>query len=101
MASRLTFTFSALVAPHDMTRRVSRTDEPSKASLKEMPEITAEQFATARRNPHVGRARKSLEIVVLDKKVVKRLGGNAAIHRILQALADSLDQPKKKKHHAA
>ncbi len=83
-----------------MKRRVTKADEPSKASLKEMPELTAEQLANARRNRHVERARRSLEIVVLDKKLVKKLGGPTAVHRILQALAESLERPKKKRRAA-
>ena len=50
---------------------------------------------------YVEKARRSLEVLVVDKKTVAALGGDAdAILRILQTLAESIE-PKRRKHRAA
>ena len=84
-----------------MKKRSTKTSgEPSKASLREMPEI---DFATARvlgRGRLVEKARRSLEMILVDKKVLKTLGGPEALIGILDALAKSIEASRKK-HRAA
>ena len=66
-----------------------------------MPEI---DFSTARvlgRGRHVERAQRSLEVLVLDKKLVASLGGPEKVAGILRALADAIDTKKPKKRRAA
>jgi hypothetical protein len=83
-----------------MKRKSTKTTEPKRASLAEMPELTAEQVRRRRPNRHLARAQQSIELVALDKRVLGKLGGATAVLRILQALADALE-PTKKKHDAA
>lgn len=95
------FVLSAHDAPRVMKKSSTKTKaEPSKASLKEMPEI---DFATARvlgRGRRVEKARRSLETILVDKKVLKTLGGAEALIGLLEALAKSIEASRKK-HRAA
>lgn len=81
-----------------MKRRSTRsTREPSRSSLREMPEAN---LATARvlgRGRHVARARRSFETLVVDKKVLKALGGQEAVIGILEALAKSVTAARRRR----
>jgi hypothetical protein len=84
-----------------MSRRTTKSDEPSKASLAEMPEVDFSRLGKLSRGKYAERARRSLEIVVLDKKLVASLGGADKVAGILRALAEALGDGKPKKHRAA
>ncbi len=84
-----------------MSRRVTKSPEPSKASLAEMPEIDFSRLGKWSRGKYAARARRSLEVVTLDKKVVAALGGPDRVIAILRALADAIGEAKSKKRRAA
>ncbi len=84
-----------------MSRRTTKTDEPSKASLAEMPEVDFSRFTKLSRGRYAERARRSLEVLVLDKKLVAALGGADRVAGILRALADAVGEKKPKKRRAA
>ena len=84
-----------------MNRRATKNDEPSKASLAEMPEVDFSRVGKLSRGKYAERARRSLEVVVLDKKVVAALGGADRVAGILRALADAIGEKKPKKRRAA
>lgn len=66
-----------------------------------MPEIDLAHAKVLGRGRHVERARRSFETVIVDKKTSNALGGPDAIVRILQALAESIVAPPRKKRRAA
>jgi len=79
-----------------------KTREPSKASLAEMPEVDFSRLGKQlSRGKYAARARRSLEVVVLDKKVVAALGGADKVAGIPRALADAVGEKKPKKRRAA
>jgi hypothetical protein len=84
-----------------MSRRTTKSNEPSKASLAAMPEVDFSRLGKLSRGKYLARARRSLEVVALDKKVVAALGGPDAIAGILRALADAIGEKKPKKRRAA
>lgn len=53
------------------------------------------------RGKYAERARRSIEILALDKKLVAALGGPDAVSTILRALAAALGERKPKKRRAA
>lgn len=69
--------------------------EPSKASLKEMPDMTGPRFRPLGRGLYAERARRSFGSVLVDRAVLDRLGGEEAAAKLLEAVADSLGTPKK------
>src|ERR1700690_1374173 len=91
------------LTPHwGMSRKMPKTREPSKASLAEMPEVDFSRLGKhLSRGKYAARARRSLEVVVLDKKVVAALGGADKVAGILRALADAVGEKKPKKRRAA
>jgi hypothetical protein len=59
-----------------MKKRSTKTSrEPSKASLREIPEVTLDRYHVVGRGTRVELARESFESVVLDRKTVEVLGG--------------------------
>jgi hypothetical protein len=78
-----------------------KSDEPSKASLAEMPEVDFSHLGKLSRGKYAERARRSLEVLVLDKKVVAALGGPDRVAGILRALAGVFAETKPKKRRAA
>jgi len=84
-----------------MSKRTTKSDEPSKASLADMPEIDFSRLGKLSRGKYTERARRSLEIVVLDKKLVGALGGPDRVAGILRALAEAVGENKPRKHRAA
>lgn len=84
-----------------MSKRTTKTAEPSKASLADMPEIDFSRLGKLSRGKYAERARRSLEVVVLDKKLVGALGGPDRVAGILRALAEAIGENKPKKHRAA
>jgi hypothetical protein len=84
-----------------MSKKTTKTDEPSKASLAEMPEVDFSRLGKLSRGKYVERARRSLEVIVVDKKLVKALGGPDRVAGVLHALAEALGEKKPKKRRAA
>ena len=84
-----------------MSRRTTKTDEPSKASLAEMPGVDFARLGKLSRGKYAERARRSLEVIVLDKKLVATLGGADSVAGILRALADAIGEKKPKKRRTA
>ena len=86
-----------------MRKKRTNTGEPSKASLREMPEIDFSKQRPRSRGRYAAKARRSLEVLVVDKKVAAILGGPTAIVQILNTLADGVAEGResKRKHHAA
>jgi hypothetical protein len=84
-----------------MSRRTTKSDEPSRASLAEMPEVDFTKVGKLSRGKYAERARRSLEVLTLDKKLVTSLGGPDAVAGILRALAAALGERKPKKRRAA
>jgi hypothetical protein len=84
-----------------MSKRTTKTDEPSKASLAVMPEVDFSRLGKLSRGKYAERARRSFEVVVLDKKLVAALGGPDRVAGILRALAEAIGENKPKKRRAA
>ncbi|MBV9950169.1 MAG: hypothetical protein JOZ69_25235 [Myxococcales bacterium] len=80
-----------------MRRRATKNDEPSAASLAEMPEVDLSKYGKLSRGKHVARARRSLAVLVLDKKIVAAPGGPDAVRTILHVLAQALVGSKKRR----
>ena len=84
-----------------MKRSSTKTDKgPSAASLREIPEVTLDRYRPLGRGRHVEKTRRSSVQLVLDRKVVEKLGGEENVRAILSALARAIT-PKKKSHRAA
>jgi hypothetical protein len=66
-----------------------------------MPEVDFSWLGKLSRGKYVERARRSLEVIVVDKKLVKALGGPDRVAGVLHALAEALGQKKPKKRRAA
>jgi hypothetical protein len=86
-----------------MNKKPTPTAEPSKASLAEMPEVDFPRLRLGKlsRGKYAERAQRSLEVVVLDKKLVDDLGGPDRVAAILRALADAIHEKKPRKPRAA
>jgi len=84
-----------------MKRRSTKTArEPSKASLREIPEVDLSSAVVLGRGRHVAKARRSFESLVVDRKVLEVLGGHDAVLEILRVLASSVASARRK-HRAA
>ena len=71
-----------------------KTTEPSKRSLREIPEV---DFATARRLPrgmYAARARRSFAVAIVEPALYARFGSSEAINAALRALVEALDTVK-------
>jgi hypothetical protein len=66
-----------------------------------MPEVDFSRAGKLSRGKYAERAQGSLEVLVLDKKLVAALGGAESVAGILRALADALADKKPKKRRAA
>jgi hypothetical protein len=66
-----------------------------------MPEVDFSRLGKLSRGKYVERARRSLEVIVVDKKLVKALGGPDRVAGVLHALAEALGNKKPKKRRAA
>lgn len=67
------------------------TAEPSKASLREIPEADLAHARVLGRGRRVAKAKRSFETILIDKKVLETLGGPEALMGILVALANSIE----------
>jgi hypothetical protein len=68
---------------------------------KRETDLTRYDWRKAERGKYLEKAEGSLELVMLDKNVVKALGGPLAIASILRALADAVGATKPRKGRAA
>ncbi len=94
----LYFASSAPGARPLMRRRsTQKTSEPSKASLREIPEIDLSKVRVLGRGRHVERARRSFDTVLVERRVLDTLGGPDAVVNILQTLAASVSAGRKKR----
>ncbi len=84
-----------------MKKRSTKTSrEPSRASLREIPEV---DVATARiigRGKHVARAQRSFETVAIDKSLLKLFGGPVALITLLETIAKAVRVGRKKRRAA-
>jgi hypothetical protein len=84
-----------------MKRKSTRTTrEPSRASLREIPEVDFSSARVLGRGRHVEKARRSFETLVVDKKVISALGGQDAVIGILEVLAKSIGAARRKRRAA-
>jgi hypothetical protein len=81
-------------------KSTSKNSEPSRASLREIPEIDLSSARVLGRGRHVERARRSFDTLVVDKRVLNILGGEEAVIDILQALAKSIASSRRKRRAA-
>jgi hypothetical protein len=66
-----------------------------------MPEVDFSRLGKLSRGKYAERAQRSLEVIVLDKKLVAALGGPDRIAAILRALADAIGEKKPRTRRAA
>jgi hypothetical protein len=69
--------------------------EPSKRSLREIPEV---DFATAKRlarGKYADKARRSFAVAIVEPEVFARFGSSQAINAALRALVDAADTVKR------
>ena len=84
-----------------MKRSSTKTSrEPSKASLREIPEVDTKTYRVLGRGRHVDLARRSFEAVMLDPQTVKLLGGPDGVRKLLDTIVASV-HPKRRKGRAA
>ena len=84
-----------------MSRRTTKRAEPSRASLAEMPEVDFSRAGKLSRGKYAERARRSFEVVVLDRRLVAALGGAEKTAGILRALAEAIGEKRPRKRRAA
>jgi hypothetical protein len=77
-----------------------RETEPTKRSLREIPEV---DFSTAKRLPrgkYAEKARRSFAVAIVEQKLFARFGSSDAVNAALRAIveaADAVKYPAKKK----
>ena len=64
---------------------------------KSETDLSRYDWTKAERGKYAARARRSLETISVDKKVLKTLGGPEALIGILEALARSIEASRKKR----
>jgi hypothetical protein len=67
---------------------------------KSETDLSRYDLSRGSRGKYVEKARRSFEMVVVDKKVLAALGGPEGLNAILQALATSVTRGKKKRRAA-
>jgi len=81
-----------------MKKRSTRnTREPSRASLREIPEIDLSSARVLGRGRLVEKARRSFDSLIVDKRVLKALGGQDAVIAILEVLAKSVQAGRRRR----
>lgn len=68
--------------------------------MREIPEVDLSHAVVLGRGRHVAKARRSFDTLVVDKKVLKVLGGPDAVVGILRALATSVSAGRRKRRAA-
>jgi hypothetical protein len=69
-------------------KKSRKNEGPSKASLREIPEIDFSKAKFLGRGLYAKRMRERMRYVPLDRALFERLGGTAGILAILRAIAD-------------
>jgi len=64
---------------------------------KRETDLTHYDLSRGERGKYVEKARKSLETIVVDKKLLKALGGAEGRYAILEAMAKSMAMAKRKR----
>ena len=67
---------------------------------KDESNLSRYDLARGSRGKYLEKAKRSLETVVVDKKVLDALGGPEGLNGILEALAHSITKAKKKRRAA-
>ena len=77
-----------------------KTREPSKRSLKEIPEIDFSRAKRLERGKYADKARRSFAVALVDPALFARFGSSEAINAALKVIveaADTIKQPVKAK----
>jgi len=69
-------------------KRVRKHEEPSKASLREIPEIDFSKAKFLGRGLFAKKMREKMRYMPIDRELFDRLGGTAGILSILRAIAE-------------
>jgi hypothetical protein len=64
---------------------------------KSETDLSRYDWSKSERGKYAARARRSVETILVDKKVLKTLGGPEALTGILEALARSIEASRKKR----
>jgi uncharacterized DUF497 family protein len=86
---------SARRATNASGQPMPKTTEPSKRSLREIPEIV---FATAkrlRRGKYAEKARRSFAVVIVEPALFARFGSSEAVNAALRAVVEAADNVKR------
>lgn len=68
--------------------------EPSKRSLREIPEVDFARAKRMRRGKYAAAARRSFAVALLEPEVFARFGSSEAINAALRALVETADAVK-------
>lgn len=71
-----------------------REIEPSKRSLREIPEIDASRTRRLRRGKYAEKARRSFAVALVEPALFARFGSSEAINDALRAVVDAADVVK-------
>jgi hypothetical protein len=79
-----------------------KSTEPSKSSLREMPEVDFAKATRLPRGKYAEQARRSFAVAIVEPELFARFGSSAAINAALRALVEAADtvKPSKTKHRA-
>jgi hypothetical protein len=68
---------------------MKKSVEPSRASLREMPEIDFAKVRTLARGKYAEKARRSFAVALIDPAVFAHFGSSEAVNAALRALIDA------------
>ena len=71
------------------------TRDPSKASLREMPEVDPTRQRFLGRGLHLEKARRSFAPLLVERDVLERLGGEEAVGEILRTLSRAVGKKRR------
>lgn len=74
----------------------TKNREPSKASLRDIPELDATEARVLGRGLHAEKARRAFATLLIEKDVVDKLGGPEQVGEILRALAKAMTKRRKR-----
>lgn len=66
-----------------------KKSEPSKSSLREVPEVDFAKMRRLPRGKYAAKARRSFEIALVEPEVFAHFGSSEAINAALKALVDA------------
>jgi hypothetical protein len=70
--------------------------EPSKRSLREIPEVDFARTKRLARGKYAEKARRSFAVAILDAELFARFGSSEAIRAALRALVEAADTVKRR-----